>query len=488
MTRRKPFLAYFGLCAIPLLLLAGLNYWNGLRSVDSTAGAIVQNDLNAFNVAVDAELRERKSDFLRLSMMREAQEIVSDKERRDVYPQGMFLWLKALPPMREFESLTIFNRDRRPFVSRRGEGEWTTHDDNHGKEVTEPDPRVWETQGNVTLERLHRTGKTNEYSAPIHDEKGTSIIGAVIGILSLDDMFASAARGLESKSNQLMVMAVDRSGKIVYHSNRSLKDLQVNQALPGFTTIANAMTTHDSGVREFKSPAGSYLAAYSPLPQLNVAVAVARDRAASLSSAHRWGIAGLVLALLFAAGAAFLLEQHVQQRSKGIEQVSADVSAIAKGELDRRILLESRDDFRSLADNINVVTDQLRAQIAREEETRHFESFMRLSAMLTHDLKNAIEGLSLTVGNMERHFDNPQFRADALKGLTSAANKLKALVARLSRPMTSLSGEHKLPTNVDLIPIIQRVLAMTAEPSRGKHTIVTRRLSRHGEHSLNDGY
>ncbi|HET6973466.1 MAG TPA: ATP-binding protein [Pyrinomonadaceae bacterium] len=472
--RRKPFLTYFCLCAIPLLLLAGLNYWNGLRSVDATTGTIVQSDLNAFNVAIDQELRNRKSDFLRLSMSEEAQYIVSDKEREDVYPQGMFLWLKTLPLLREFESLTIFNRDRHAFAFRRGESEWTTLENYHGAEFTQPDPHIWETQGNVSLERVDSAGKTVEYSAPIHDEKGTSTIGGLIGVLNLDSMFANAARGLESKSSQLMVMAVDRSGKIVYHSNRSLKDLQVNQALPGFNAIANAMTNNDSGVREFKSPAGSYLAAYSPLPQLNVAVAVARDRASALSSAHRWGIAGIVLALLFAAGAAFLLEQHVQSRSKGIEQVSADVSAIAKGEFDRRILLESSDDFRSLADNINVVTDQLRAQIAREEETRQFESFMRLSAMLTHDLKNAIEGLSLTVGNMERHFDNPQFRTDALKGLTSAANKLKALVARLSRPMTSLSGEHKRPTNVDLIPIIQRVIAITAEPQRSKHSIVTR--------------
>jgi signal transduction histidine kinase len=92
--------------------------------------------------------------------------------------------------------------------------------------------------------------------------------------------------------------------------------------------------------------------------------------------------------------------------------------------------------------------------------------------MLTHDLKNAIEGLSLTVANMERHFDNPQFRADALRGLTSAADKLKAIVARLSRPLTSLSGEHRRPTHVDLVPILQRVVAMTAEPMRGKHSIV----------------
>jgi signal transduction histidine kinase len=61
-----------------------------------------------------------------------------------------------------------------------------------------------------------------------------------------------------------------------------------------------------------------------------------------------------------------------------------------------------------------------------------------------------------------------------LKGLTSATEKLKALVARLSKPLTSLSGEHKRPTNVDLVPIIQRVIATNAEPARGKHKIVTR--------------
>jgi signal transduction histidine kinase len=169
-----------------------------------------------------------------------------------------------------------------------------------------------------------------------------------------------------------------------------------------------------------------------------------------------------------------VLERGINKRSSGIARVREDLSAIAKGELDRRIILQSTDDARGIADNINVVTEQLRTKIAREEESRQFESFVRLSAMLTHDLKNAIEGLSLTVSNMERHFDNPQFRADALKGLTGATDKLKALVARLSRPLTSLSGEHKRPTNLDLVPILQRVLATTAEPMRGKHTIVTR--------------
>ena len=476
MTRRKPFLTYFALCAIPLLLLAGLNYWNGLRSVDATVSTIVQNDLNAFNVAIDQELRERKSDFLRLSMMEELP-YLADKELATmaVMPQGFFWHLKSLPDLsRQFRTLTVFDGNRRPMFVRKGEADWTSIDSSQLANVVQPDPHVWDLQGNVSLENPGSSSSTLEYSAPIHDARGTNNIGALVGVLDLDNVFLNAARGLETKAGGLMVMALDRSGKIVYHSDRSLKDLAVNQALPGFNPVANAMTSNESGVREFKTPSSSYLTAYSPVPQLNLAVAVARDRSAVLSSAHKWGIAGLVLALLLAAVAAVILERHVKSRSRGIARVTEDVSAIAKGDVDRRIILQSSDDYRSLADNINVVTDQLRAQIAREEESRQFESFMRISAMLTHDLKNAIEGLSLTVGNMEKHFDNPQFRTDAMRGLTSATDKLKALVARLSRPMTSLSGEHKKPAKVDLVPIIQRVIATNAEPVRGKHSIVMR--------------
>jgi signal transduction histidine kinase len=200
---------------------------------------------------------------------------------------------------------------------------------------------------------------------------------------------------------------------------------------------------------------------------------VSRSTGAFVWSARSWGAIGFVVALLFAALAAFLLDRHMRGRSRGMARVEEDLSAIAKGDINRQILLQSSDDARAIADNINAMTAQLRAQIAREEESRQFESFLRLSAMLTHDLKNAIAGLSLTVSNMERHFDNEQFRIDAMKGLTSATDKLKAIVARLSRPVSSLSGEHKRPTRTDLVPIIKRAIAMTATPVQGQHTIQT---------------
>jgi hypothetical protein len=67
---------------------------------------------------------------------------------------------------------------------------------------------------------------------------------------------------------------------------------------------------------------------------------VARQRSDFTSGVHRWGITGLVIALLTAAAAAWLLERHVNKRSRGMARVSEDLSAIATGELDRRIILK----------------------------------------------------------------------------------------------------------------------------------------------------
>lgn len=189
-----------------------------------------------------------------------------------------------------------------------------------------------------------------------------------------------------------------------------------------------------------------------------------------LAAAHRNGRIGVVAALLLATLSGWLLSRRWGRQARGLERVREGVEAIAQGKLDHQFELSS-DQLRPLANNLDLMTQQLREQLAREAETRQFQSFVRLSAVLTHDLKNAIEALSLTVGNMERHFDNPEFRADAMKSLTSCTNNLRSLVARLSNPVVTLSGEHKRPKPVDLVPMLRRVISLTAEPASGKHEI-----------------
>jgi signal transduction histidine kinase len=95
--------------------------------------------------------------------------------------------------------------------------------------------------------------------------------------------------------------------------------------------------------------------------------------------------------------------------------------------------------------------------------------------MVSHDLKNAIAGLSMLVSNMEKQFHREEFRADAIESLREATEKLKRTVARLSEPAKSLSGEYRIASRpTDLVPIIRRVLATNAEPTRPLNDIEAR--------------
>jgi signal transduction histidine kinase len=415
--RSKPFLTYFLICAVPLLLLAALNYWNATGSVNSTLNTIVQNDLNSFMVTVDRLLEDQGKEVMRL-----ASPVTTSVAQPPAVSDGSF-----------FKTVMMYGANHQPLWRR----------DNP---LPPPNDRVWTTQGNVLLERVIDEAAL-EFSTPVHDANGLGNQGAAVGIVDLPRLLAAAARPLDGTASRNAsaprIVVTNRSAAVVYQSTSA-------------------------------SQVSGDATASAPMPRLNFTVAVSRSAGAFIWRARMWGAVGFLIALALATLAAFLLDRHVRARSRGMARVEEDLSAIAQGDIDRQILLQSSDDARAIADNINAMTAQLRAQFAREAESRQFDSFVRLSAMLTHDLKNAIEGLSLTVNNMERHFDNEQFRIDAMKGLTNATDKLKAIVARLSRPVSSLSGEHKRPTKTDIVPILKRVIAMTAEPVRGKHTIQTR--------------
>ncbi|MCI0666935.1 MAG: PEP-CTERM system histidine kinase PrsK [Methylococcaceae bacterium] len=64
-------------------------------------------------------------------------------------------------------------------------------------------------------------------------------------------------------------------------------------------------------------------------------------------------------------------------------------------------------------------------------EARQFEGFNRLSAFVIHDLKNVIAQLTLVVRNAERHKDNPEFMADAIKTIEHSVDKMNRLMSQL---------------------------------------------------------
>ncbi len=502
LTRPKLLFLYL---LIPLLLLAGFNYWNSVRVTSAAVSNELQRDLAGFNIAVANAVQEQENSAMSLALSPQFQDYGTSTSMLEGVPPEPSVTTAAAQesPSNDvpdslrtaidgflrshpyFKSLSVFDNRRRPRLSAQADTSSThlpfilVQTKNFSSPLPTPDERVWQYQRTELLTGPVATdaaGPKVVESIPLTTKTGR-LSSVLVAEIDMDKVFREMAAVLQpissSENNpKAMIMVLDATGKIVYHSNRVFAEQQVRNVMPELTPVAEEMQAGKSGVREFRLPTGRrYVSAFSPLPQLGISLAFAHDISDQFFAAHLRGITGLVLAVALALTAGLLLERHFQRRSRGIAQVTEGLSAIAKGELDRRIELMSTDDARGIADNINVVTERLRAQLAREAESRQLESFVKLSAMLTHDLKNAIETLSLIVGNMERHFDNEQFRSDAMKALTGATDKLRGLVSRLSKPITTLSGEHKRPVPTDLVPILKRVVALTVEPVREKHTV-----------------
>ncbi|MDQ1610265.1 MAG: hypothetical protein QOG00_196 [Pyrinomonadaceae bacterium] len=280
--------------------------------------------------------------------------------------------------------------------------------------------------------------------------------------------------GTTQSTRSLLVL--DRAGRIVYHTSPALKYQPVGAAMPYFDNFTRAMQAGNSGTDFYTVAADGtrWLAAYRPVAGSDLSVAAAENYTRAVATLGRDNFTSLTLALLVAGVATLLVFITVTRTTHRIRRVIEATETIGEGDLSQRIEVRANDETHALAEGFNRMSDRLRELIAREAETRQFQSFVRLSAMLTHDLKNAITGLSMLVTNMERQFHRAEFREDAVSSLRQATEKLGALVARLSEPVKTLSGEYRrAPHPADLVAVIRRVLAATAEPRAEFYDIQT---------------
>lgn len=86
---------------------------------------------------------------------------------------------------------------------------------------------------------------------------------------------------------------------------------------------------------------------------------------------------------------------------------------------------------------------------------RELEAFQSLSAFMIHDLKNLASSISLTAENLPHHFENPEYRKDALATLSQSVGKIRGMCNSLS--LLSQKLELK-PKPADLNEIIKTVL------------------------------
>jgi putative PEP-CTERM system histidine kinase len=89
-------------------------------------------------------------------------------------------------------------------------------------------------------------------------------------------------------------------------------------------------------------------------------------------------------------------------------------------------------------------------------QAREQEAFRAVSAFFAHDLKNHASTLSLMLQNLPKHYDDPEFRADVLRGISKTVGHMNHLIARLSvlRQKPELNAAP-----CDLNDVVNRALA-----------------------------
>lgn len=486
--RPKFFLALVALCVAPLITVAAISLLANLNAAQTSLHAELENELVAATSAFAAALEKRKRELSRLAANGPLVDYV--RTRVDLEANNPTVQNDLQQHARDavslvlsdsaYSSIACFDRKRLLFLAEavpgNASGPIVFRTNALAENGGQHDAKIWDSKpGETGCSSLLKPGSGRILRCATRVLNAESIL---VSDLRLDTMLAEVARSAELKSNyqqsslDRVVVVVEPAGEITYHTNDALKHQQVKSSFPEFQSVAALMKEGGTGSQNYRSADGAdWIAVYAPLPSSGLSIAIARNSSTALSGTTRVGWLSLVVAGLLGVLLATILALLYKRRTQSLDRVTQDVAAIAKGKLDLHLEARSRDDIRPLADSVNLMTEQMRQQLARETETRQFQAFVRLSAMLTHDLKNAIGSLSLLVSNMEEHFDNEQFRRDAMKSLTDATEKLRALVERISNPVTTLSGEFKRPQAVDLAPIIRKTVPQAAEQTGFAHKI-----------------
>ena len=88
-------------------------------------------------------------------------------------------------------------------------------------------------------------------------------------------------------------------------------------------------------------------------------------------------------------------------------------------------------------------------------QAKELEAFQTMSAFFVHDMKNTANTLNLMLQNLPVHFDNPEFRADALRGVAKTVGRINHLIGRLG----SIRNELQIkPVEADLNAVIAKAL------------------------------
>jgi putative PEP-CTERM system histidine kinase len=116
---------------------------------------------------------------------------------------------------------------------------------------------------------------------------------------------------------------------------------------------------------------------------------------------------------------------------------------------------EELDLLRTIADQVAASLLNLKLS-KRLRQAKEMEAFQTVAAFFVHDLKNLASKLSMMFKNLPVHFENPEFREDALRLMSLSVDQINSICGRLSLLRDKLEIRS---AEVDLNQVVKETLA-----------------------------
>jgi signal transduction histidine kinase len=335
--------------------------------------------------------------------------------------------------------------------------------------------------------------------APLHAEG--RFAGALRASFDASDLLESILAEMSLGKDVYHFLVDSRTGVLFSHPDFAKRNQLLEVAIPA---LGASFAVDGEGWRRFRDEEGnSWLCAHRRLPDTPWVVAVAAPLGTLLAPIQRVGWLSLVLVLVVLSGASAIIYFFTRRFRHSLSSLTAAAEGFSSGELQRRVDVRTDDEMGALAGTFNRMATQLQQEIDRREESARFESFHRLSAALTHDLKSSVFSLSLLVDNMDRHLEDPEFLRDSASTIRQTLEKMRKTSQRLSeRPSRTMMQLETVPLsgllrtllkssgivdhpNIELAEDIDPEVTVVADPSEMERLLLN--LLHNGVEAMPEG-
>lgn len=279
-----------------------------------------------------------------------------------------------------------------------------------------------------------------------------NIEGVIIGEIDLPEMWDLIDR--VRIGNKGVAFVVSRSGLLIAHGDderkpdvfrqKNLRHLQIIKTVLQGKTVTLTYT-NDAG--------NEVLGTGHPMKLLGWGVIVEQPAGEAFMIATRMSRALSALIILFLVVMITLGIIGGKRVTGPIHELIEATRVIASGDLSRKVMVSSQDEFEELGNSFNLMTEKLAGLQEEIRLNERLSIFARLAAGLVHDLKHPIKNIENSSNLILRLYDDQEYREVFHKTVQKEFSNINRFLEDL----------HNLTRPAPVVPVELHVEALLKE-------------------------